>query len=111
MNRNRQLELIWIGEGNSPRLEPRIVLEDQEELCHAGHHMGDRGILDNQLDLGDNLLAPGVLEGQRSSKRRALFDAQDEIDHRREQLIDEIEGKLNQRATLTEVLPSHWRLE
>ena len=87
------------------------MLEDQEELYHAGHRMGDRGILDNQLDLGDNLLAPGALECQRSSKRRALFDAQDEIDHRREQLIDEIEGKLNQRATLTEVFPSHWRLE
>ena len=37
-----------------------------------------------------------ALEGQRNSKRRALFDAQDEIDRRREQLIGEIEGKLRQ---------------
>jgi len=35
-----------------------------------------------------------ALESQRNAKRRTLFDAQDEIDGRREQLIADIEGKL-----------------
>ena len=51
-----------------------------------------------------------ALEGQRNSKRRALFDAQDEIDHRQEQLIAEIEGKLNQETTLTGLFQIRWRL-
>ena len=40
-----------------------------------------------------------ALESQRNAKRRALFDAQDDIDRRREQLIVEIEGKLQQRVS------------
>ena len=51
-----------------------------------------------------------TLEGQRNSKRRALFDAQDEIDHRREQLIAAIEGKLKQGITLTNLFQVRWRL-
>ena len=52
-----------------------------------------------------------ALEGQRNSKRRALFDAQDEIDHRREQLIAEIEGKLSQVAQLTVLFFIEWRIK
>ena len=51
-----------------------------------------------------------VLESQRSGKRRALFDAQDEVDQRREQLISDIEGKLRQTVTDTEVFTIQWRL-
>ena len=51
-----------------------------------------------------------ALESQRNGKRRALFDAQDEIDRRREQLISEIEGKLNQQTSLIEVFTIRWRL-
>lgn len=51
-----------------------------------------------------------ALEGQRNSKRQTLFDAQDEIDHRREQLIAEIEGKLSQVAQLTALFFIKWRL-
>jgi len=36
---------------------------------------------------------------ERGKRRRALFDAQDEIDRRREQLIAEIEGKLQQKQS------------
>lgn len=42
-----------------------------------------------------------ALEAQRNTKRRALFDAQDDIDAQRERLIAEIEGKLQQRTSLT----------
>ena len=51
-----------------------------------------------------------ALEGQRNSKRRALFDAQDEIDHRREQLIAEIEGKLRQSNTSEALFWVQWRV-
>ncbi len=51
-----------------------------------------------------------ALEGQRNSKRRALFDAQDEIDHRREQLIAEIEEKLHQQESLSDAFMIRWRL-
>ena len=51
-----------------------------------------------------------ALEGQRNSRRRALFDAQDEIDHRREQLIAEIEGKLRQSNTSEALFWVQWRV-
>ena len=51
-----------------------------------------------------------ALEGQRNAKRKSLFEAQDEIDARRERLIADIEGKLGQKATFTEILSIRWRL-
>jgi adenine-specific DNA-methyltransferase len=50
------------------------------------------------------------LEGQRSAKRRTLFEAQDEIDLKREKLIADIEQKLMQSMTLKEVFCVRWRL-
>lgn len=51
-----------------------------------------------------------ALETQRNTKRRALFDAQDDIDRRREQLIAEIEGKLQQRVSQTTLFSIRWKL-
>lgn len=50
------------------------------------------------------------IEAQRNIKRRALFDAQDDIDRRREQLIAEIEGKLEQKTTLQELFSLRWKI-
>ena len=50
------------------------------------------------------------LEAQRSAKRRSLFDAQDEIDRRREQLITDIEGKLQQKVTLEGLFTIRWAM-
>ena len=50
------------------------------------------------------------LESQRNGKRRALFDAQDEIDRRREKLIADIEGKLQQKVETAELFTLRWRL-
>jgi hypothetical protein len=52
-----------------------------------------------------------ALESQRSQKRRSLFDAQDEIDRRREQLIAEIEGKLQQLISRQLLFSLRWRLQ
>jgi len=51
-----------------------------------------------------------ALESQRNAKRRALFNAQDDIDRRREQLIAEIEGKLQQRVSQTPLFSIRWTL-
>ncbi len=51
-----------------------------------------------------------TLESQRNGKRRALFDAQDEIDRRREQLINEIENKIPQKDSLQVLFSLRWRL-
>lgn len=51
------------------------------------------------------------LESQRNEKRRKLFDAQDEIDKKRGELIAEIEGKLKQEVFLSEIFKISWTLE
>lgn len=51
-----------------------------------------------------------ALEFLRNGKRRALFDAQDEIDRRREQLIADIEGKLVQKVTSESLFMIQWEL-
>ena len=50
------------------------------------------------------------MESQRNAKRRALFHAQDDIDRRREQLIGDIEGKLQQRISQERLFSIRWRL-
>jgi adenine-specific DNA-methyltransferase len=51
-----------------------------------------------------------TLESQRNEKRRSLFEAQDRVDHQREELIANIEGKLTQRSGLTELFTLRWSL-
>jgi adenine-specific DNA-methyltransferase len=51
-----------------------------------------------------------ALEAERGKRRRALFDAEDEIDRRREQLIAEIEGKLQQKVTTQQLFAIRWKV-
>ena len=51
-----------------------------------------------------------ALDSRRNAKRRALFDAQDDIDRRREQLIADIEGKLYQTVLETKLFSIRWML-
>lgn len=51
-----------------------------------------------------------ALEATRAQKRRALFDAQDEIDARRTELIAEIEARLEQDITLQRLFAVRWRV-
>ena len=50
------------------------------------------------------------LEAARNQKRRSLFDAQDEIDERRGQLIAELEAKLEQNTEWQAVFVLRWRV-
>lgn len=49
-----------------------------------------------------------ALESQRNEKRRLRFDAQDQVDGQREQLIAQIEGKLQQRVACQIVFTIRW---
>jgi adenine-specific DNA-methyltransferase len=51
-----------------------------------------------------------VLEAQRHEKRRSLFDAQDQVDRQRDELISQIEGKLNQKTSLERLFCVRWKL-
>jgi adenine-specific DNA-methyltransferase len=51
-----------------------------------------------------------TLEALRNQKRRSLFDAQDEIDKQRSELIAQIEGKLEQKVDLAPLFTIRWKL-
>ena len=51
-----------------------------------------------------------ALEGARSQKRRRLHEAQDEIDGKRNNLIDQLEKQLQVHETLDSIFTFHWTL-
>jgi hypothetical protein len=51
-----------------------------------------------------------ALESQRKEKRMSLFEAQDKIDEQRDELIANIEGKLNQKTVLQQLFCIRWKL-
>jgi adenine-specific DNA-methyltransferase len=55
MSTKQKLELTWIGKGEQPKLEPRILIEDPTKSY------GDKNA-ENMLIYGDNLLALKALE-------------------------------------------------
>ena len=52
-----------------------------------------------------------ALEALRNQKRRSLFDAQDRVDKQREELIAQIEGKLEQQVDVRSLFTVRWRLQ
>jgi len=73
MTKKQKLELTWIGKDQRPRLEPRILLEDDSRSYHAKHRVSDSDIFDNRLIFGDNLLALKALEQEFSGKVKCVF--------------------------------------
>lgn len=51
------------------------------------------------------------LESQRNKNRRELFDKQDEVDERREALIESLEGKLNKKTTVETLFSVQWSVK
>jgi adenine-specific DNA-methyltransferase len=51
-----------------------------------------------------------ALEALRNQKRRSLFDAQDQVDKQRSELIEIIESKLNQATNLRQLFVLRWIL-
>lgn len=62
----QKLELTWIGKGNEPKIEPRILLHD------ASKDYGDP-TADNMLIHGDNLLALKALEQQFAGQVKCIY--------------------------------------
>jgi hypothetical protein len=50
------------------------------------------------------------LEQRRNEKKRNLYDAQDEVEQKKDALIDEIESRLKQRLSRQEVFTVRWRV-
>lgn len=62
----QKLELTWIGKGNEPKLEPRILIEDPNKS------FGDPKA-ENMLIHGDNLLALKALEQNYAGKVKCIY--------------------------------------
>lgn len=62
----QKLELTWIGKGNEPKLEPRILIEDPSKS------FGDPKS-ENIIINGDNLLALKALEQNFTSKIKCIY--------------------------------------
>lgn len=72
MTNKSKLELTWIGKESRPRLEPRILLEDEANSHHAPARR-DGDLFDNVLIKGDNLLALKALEADYAGKVKCVF--------------------------------------
>jgi adenine-specific DNA-methyltransferase len=68
-----RLELRWIGKDEVPRLEPRILLEDENRSFHARRRVTDKDVFDNRLIRGDNLLALKALEQEFLGKVKCVY--------------------------------------
>jgi adenine-specific DNA-methyltransferase len=66
MNNKQKLELTWIGKGEQPKLEPRILIEDPEK-SYGDPNAG------NMLIYGDNLLALKALEQDFAGKIKCIY--------------------------------------
>lgn len=73
MNGKQRLELTWIGKNERPRLEPRILLADDERSYRAEKRVGDADIFDNRLIFGDNLLALKALESKFAGQVKCIY--------------------------------------
>jgi len=67
-----KLELTWIGKEHRPRLEPRILLEE-ETLSHHASNRRESDIFDNILIRGDNLLGLKALEATHAGQVKCVF--------------------------------------
>lgn len=65
-NKSQKLELTWIGKGDEPKLEPRILIENPE------YSYGDPNS-ENMLIHGDNLLALKALEQDYAGKVKCIY--------------------------------------
>lgn len=70
--KHTRLELTWIGKDNSPRLEPRILLEDPDLSYRAEAGSASEGYHDNILINGDNLLALKALEAGHAERVQCI---------------------------------------
>jgi len=72
----QKLELTWIGKGNEPKLEPRILIENPEYSYGSNSEDSANPVnsdSDNMLIHGDNLLALKALEQDFAGKVKCIY--------------------------------------
>jgi adenine-specific DNA-methyltransferase len=71
----QKLELTWIGKGEEPKLEPRILIENHEYSYgdNSSPFGGGREGIGNMLIHGDNLLALKALEQDFAGKVKCIY--------------------------------------
>ncbi len=74
----QKLELTWIGKGDEPKPEPRILIENPEYSYWQGKDQGvpspfKDGEPTNMLIHGDNLLALKALEQDYAGKVKCIY--------------------------------------
>lgn len=73
MNGKQRLELTWIGKHDRPRLEPRILLADDDRSHRAAKRVSESDLHDNRLIFGDNLLALKALESELAGQVKCIY--------------------------------------
>jgi len=71
--KKQKLELVWPGKEDRPKLEPRILIEDQDKSYHASARRSENDQFDNILIKGDNLLALKALESEYAGKVKCIY--------------------------------------
>ena len=77
------------------------LIKEARRAATAAHSLEEKLVGQKQIR---------TLEGQRNSKRKALFEAQDQVDRQRDELIQSIEGKLVQQASTVSLFAARWSL-
>ena len=85
----------------------REIKDIDREIREARKTAALAGTLAEKLE---HQRAMKVLEATRTRKRRDLFDAQDDIDKQRDDLIGRIESQLRQKQTVTPMFTIRWSL-
>ena len=79
MSNKQKLELTWIGKGDEPKLEPRILIENPEYSYWQGKKQGTPPpfgggwVGTSMLIHGDNLLALKALEQDYAGKVKCIY--------------------------------------
>lgn len=85
----------------------RDIKELDRQIKEARRAATTAGTLQAKLD-GQRLVQE--LEKKRTQKRRSLFDEQDRIDEKRQELIDQLASKLEEREEMTPLFTIRWSL-
>ena len=85
----------------------REIKELDKQIREARKVAALAGSLNEKLEAQKTIKS---LESTRKERRKRLFDAQDEIDQRRDDLIAKIEVQLHQKQTLTPLFTVRWAL-
>ncbi|MFO0382598.1 MAG: SNF2-related protein [Pirellula sp.] len=86
----------------------REIKELDKEIREARKTASLAGSLADKLEAQKNIK---TLESNRKERRKRLYEAQDEIDSRRDELIQQIEGQLQQQQSLSPLFAIRWTLE